>query len=260
MLLCIVYIPHIIMVSLLCLPSSGLLLNAMGHAAPNIATQVTALQAMAKDPVRALHALPRSKRCVHALHNVTMRSLSRQQFLDPVFAGVPTAEYSLTSDPLAQGFCCYIIIMTCLTIWDEIVLPKMQDRGIMPTMPGTLRATRLEKVSLEQRALPWLTPATAQFQGKGLPTLEEILRKPVRVGEYNGVTQFIKAHAEGERVPEHQAHRRRFGKGEAFDADELDSVCMISPEFSEHYGKRVFVCKRQTERGDFHDDLSDFAA
>ena len=36
-------------------------------------------------------------------------------------------------------------------------------------------------------------------------------------------------------------------------------VHCISPEFSEHYGKHVFVCKRQTERGDF-DDLTDFAA
>ena len=241
---------------------TGFVLHAIGHAAPNVALRATALQASV-DPVRAptfspnfspmlLSSLSQCCFLTALLHHTT-------QFLDPVFTGVAIKEPTLTSYPIVQGFGYYLIIMICLTAWDELVLPKLQDRGIMPTIPGSLRAIRLEKLSQVQRELPWLTPTTAQLQGKGLPPLEEIVAKPIRVGEYNGVTQYIKAHADGERVPEHQAHRRRFAVGDPFDADELDSVCMISPEFSEHYGKHVFVCKRQTERGDF-DDLTDFAA
>lgn len=182
---------------------------------------------------------------------------SADPFLDPVWNTATDAAVTATSGPTSDmgavmtGLVFYAVTMGALTWWDEKMLPKLQDKGLMPTIPGTLRYNRLKTLSKEQRDLPWLTPTTAQFQGKGLPVLEDILHQPVRIGEYNGVAQYLKAHGEAEKVPEYVVVDRRPVDGTPFDADELGCVCMVSPEFTDHYGKRVYLCKRRADLGEF---------
>ena len=177
------------------------------------------------------------------------------QFLDPLFQSAHEAAVTAapTSDKsmLLTGLGFYAVTMLALTWWDEEMLPKLQDKGLMPTIPGSLRHRRLQTLSKEQRELPWLTPSTAQYQGKALPGLDDILKQPVRIGEYSGVAQYLKAHSEAELVPEYIAVDRRPTDGTPFDADELGCVCMVSPEFTDHYGKRVYLCKRRADLGEF---------
>jgi hypothetical protein len=144
------------------------------------------------------------------------------------------------------GLIFYGFGMVFLTAWDEFVLPKLQDRGIMPTIPGTLRHERLAKLNKEQRAVPWVTPLTAD---RALPSLESIEAEAFRVGSsYLGVAQLIMAHPE-EQARDPELHMSRPTDGTEFEADEIDGVCRVSPEWSDHFGKRVYICKRPTSGG-----------
>ena len=160
------------------------------------------------------------------------------------------AQSGIDKSSIMVGLLFYGITMTALTWWEEKVLPDLQDKGIMPTIPGELRHTRLQTLSKEQRELPWLTPHLVQFQGKGLPRLEDILQKPVRIGIQSGVAQYIKAHSDHEMMPAYLDSKRPTD-GTPFDADEFACVCRVSPEFTEHYGKRVYLCKKRVDLGEF---------
>ena len=248
----------------LLLPQGLLLPTATNAMAPNVAAHATALLASA-DPVKRAS---RPLLCISDAHQppncradlpsfMPFSLCLRAQFLDPVWNTATDAAVTATSGPTGDmgavmtGLVFYAVTMGALTWWDEKMLPGLQDKGLMPTIPGTLRYNRLKTLSKEQRDLPWLTPTTAQFQGKGLPHLEDILQQPVRIGEYNGVAQYLKAHGEAEKVPEYIAVDRRPVDGTPFDADELGCVCMVSPEFTDHYGKRVYLCKRRADLGEF---------
>ena len=50
-----------------------------------------------------------------------------------------------------------------------------------------------------------------------------------------------------EAVPPQGADRP--ADGTPFDAYEYRAVCRVSPEWSEHYGRRVYLCKRKSEYG-----------
>ena len=152
-----------------------------------------------------------------------------------------------SSGSLLTGFAFYAGTMIALTAWDEHVVPKLQDAGVLPEMPGSVRSIRLSRLSKEQRELPWFTPLTAD---RALPDLETVEQEPVRVGQYGGVTQFIKAHAQSEPIPI-KVPAQRPTDGTPFDAEELCAVCKVSKEFSDHYGRRIYLCKRKTELGKF---------
>jgi hypothetical protein len=253
------------MLAIALLLPEGLLLPA-ATMAPNIAAHATNLLAAA-DPVRT--KAPNLLSCVRAAPIICHSTAtpepcsrlslhdSRVQFLDPVWNSAQEAAVTATSAPthdmgaVMTGLVFYGVTMGALTWWDEKMLPKLQDQGLMPTIPGTLRYNRLKTLSKEQRDLPWLTPSTAQYQGKQLPGLDDIVKQPIRIGEYSGVAQYLKAHTEGEQIPQYVVVDRRPTDGTPFDADELGCVCMVSPEFTEHYGKRVYLCKRRADLGEF---------
>ena len=169
------------------------------------------------------------------------RRISRHppQFSDPVFTGLAAqvhTGYHIASSPapgdhsrLITGLAFYLITMACLTGWEEFVVPKLQDAGLLPEIPGTVRYIRHKRLSKEGRKLPWATPLTSD---RTLPTLDEIVKRAVRVSGQKDVVQLIKAHVETEeREPQHE---KRPTDGEEFEADELCAVCRVSPEFSDH--------------------------
>ena len=139
------------------------------------------------------------------------------------------------------------ITMTALTWWEEKVLPDLQDKGIMPTIPGSCD-TRLQTLS-RSSAAAMAHAHLVQFQGKGLPRLEDIAeavrmnpewRRPVHQSTLNH--EMMPAYIDSKRPTD----------GTPFDADEFACVCRVSPEFTEHYGKRVYLCRRV--------DLGEFSA
>jgi len=179
-------------------------------------------------------------------------------FADPVFNTAIVHETTAAVAPAAQqaaatgfsqqdiiwGLSFYVASMSVLTWWDERVLPKLQDKGVMPEMPGSLRAQRLKKLTKEQRATPWTTPLTSD---RGLPSLNAVEKEAVRVSQSkNGVIQFIKAHTAAEHL-DSSVHTGRPTDGTEFEADEMNAVCRVSTEFSEHFGKRVYICKRAVD-------------
>lgn len=245
------------MLSVLIAPSVGFVLNALVATAPKLATRVRPTRC-AVDPVQ--HAVPTCV-CHHiALPKASSSLCACPQFLDPMYGAIEVVtdaapavhsqESAFSTGAVVTGVLFYCVSMILLTWWEEAILPKLQDRGIMPTIPGSLRAKRLETLSEHERDLPWLTPVTAQFQGRPLPGLDDIIQKPAQIGEYNGVAQYIKAHTASEPLPRERAWALGVPDGEPFDADELSSVCMVSPEFSSHYNTRVYLCKRRSAFGD----------
>jgi len=161
--------------------------------------------------------------------------------------------------PLATAIAFYVVSMFWLTVWEEYALPKLQDRGLMPTIPGTLRYERLKRLSPEQRSVPWTTPLTCDRQ---IPPLERIEQKAVRVSQSkSGVIQFIlrpRAAGEAPGTPPVQVLGCPDEVDEC-DVDDLGAVCRVSTEFSTHYGKRVYICKRSVGAKKRSDDAP-FAA
>ena len=87
----------------------------------------------------------------------------------------------------------YGLAMVGLTYWDEHVLPGLQDKGIMPVIPGSYEEKKRHREAVQ--AVPWVTPITAD-RSVPLPTLDELMTKAYRVGASNGVVQYIRAHAQ----------------------------------------------------------------
>jgi len=204
---------------------------------------------MVVSPPMVSHVAPRAS---------TLRAVV-DPFMDPVFTSsmpeaAQTAEQATSifhSSPALTGILFYAVTMGMLTYWDEKVLPKLQDAGVMPDFPDSLRSQRLKTLSKEERDLPWPTPKTAQLSaGKSLPPLEAIEKKAVKVGSQLGVSFYVKAHENTELIPAHIPQSRPVD-GTPFDADELRAVCRVDPEWSDYYGRRVYVCKRKTEFGEF---------
>jgi len=152
-----------------------------------------------------------------------------------------------------------VLIMGSLTYWDEVVLPKLQDTGVIPVIPGSY--SDLKKQREKVQAVPWVTPVTAD-RSVPLPTLDELMKKPHRVGASNGVVQYIRAHAgkaaamlEENRVLLEFAATPPFAAqkpvpipvqriGDDLITDEL-GICRLSPDFTDFYGHNVYICKRR---------------
>ena len=154
---------------------------------------------------------------------------------------------------------CYAAGMTALTHWDENVLPKLQDKGMMP-MTSERRAKLMREAAVEE---PWVTPLTAD-RTLPLPTLQQLYDKAHRVGATNGVAQFIRAHLSTDMpvqpgvlmdlaqpalakqlVPILSRPLDDSGSG-TIVTDEL-GICRPSTEFSEYYGEKVWICKRPAD-------------
>merc|ERR550514_77656 len=101
-------------------------------------------------------------RMTSAVTRVTaVHAVSVDPFLDPVFtagasaaagtasAAAPSGVFSHGS--LMFGLACYAITMVFLTWWDERMLPTLQDEGILPELPSSLRSQRLKTLSKEER-------------------------------------------------------------------------------------------------------------
>ena len=85
---------------------------------------------------------------------------------------------------LVVGLVFYAVFMNGLTWWDEHVLPELQERGMMPRIPG--EPVRLSK---QDRALPWLTPGTAD-RSVPLPSYGDLVSACHRIGVWIGSPNF----------------------------------------------------------------------
>ena len=91
----------------------------------------------------------------------------------------------------------YCVGMALLTYWDESVLPKLQRRGLMPIIPGSLEDIRQKREAVMK--VPWVTPLTID-RNMNLPPLEALYRKAHRVGRTfvdelgQYCVQYIRAH------------------------------------------------------------------
>ena len=127
---------------------------------------------------------------------------------------------------VSMGLAFYAVFMNGLGWWEEHVLPELQERGIMPRIPG-----EPVKLSKQDRALPWLTPVTADHSVP-LPSFEDLASACHRIGVTgNNVQQFICTQDERDA---NEDFTDTFGE------------CVISDEFTSFYkGQRTLVCKRK---------------
>lgn len=153
-----------------------------------------------------------------ALHATGQLLAAADPFADPVFTGAAAADCS--TPPVLSCLLFYFVGMAALTAWDEWALPRLQQRGIMPKIPGEYDRTKdLEPL----QPIRWLTPLTAD---RAVPLPVEIDDACVRIGTVDGAHQFICAQA-------------------AADALEAD-VCILSDGFSDHFGRPITICSRGT--------------
>ena len=190
-------------------------------------------------------------------------------FADPVFS-VATGANQVTQGSVGSGgvetyvvgIAGYVVGMIILTLWDEHVLPKLQERNILPTIPDS--AEELCSLRAKVIELPWVTPLTAD-RSLPLPSLEELTRRAHRVGTATldsgqQVVQYIRAHAVSPRAERDGAERvvlmepappfkaqpvpiRARWEGDVSITSEL-GVCCLSPDFTKHYGHNVYICKQ----------------
>lgn len=127
---------------------------------------------------------------------------------------------------------------------------------MMPTLPGSPRDIRQKRLSDEQRDLPWVTPLTADRWSISAAPLVELQKRAIRVGSSNSCLQLIRAHAVTEEVPPglvdalDRGATTRPTDGTPFEVAEMGdvgAVCRVSPEFSEAYSHRVYICKQRMD-------------
>ena len=125
-----------------------------------------------------------------------------------------------TSDvqPWLVGVGVYVVGFAALTAWEELVVPTFGLRSITPDAPLGLR-----QFSREERAVPFLTPWTADLPVP--PPPYERLETPFCVGSLGGVQQFI-------------------AKTEA-EIHEVEGVVEKSQAWTEHYGADVIIYKQR---------------
>ena len=123
------------------------------------------------------------------------------------------------------GVVVYSLTMLALSWYDEHVLPDLQDRGIMPVIPG-----ELQKLSTRDKEVPYLNPTTMDRR-VALPAYAELKDSCFRIGVSGNVAQYICVG--GDKPPR------------AMGADDGFGVCERSDTFSKHYGTTVWICKRK---------------
>ncbi len=146
-------------------------------------------------------------------------------FADPNF-GALTAQTTnhIARDPgygpALTGLIIYGLTMLFLTYWDTHVLPDMQERGSMPRIPG-----EQPRLTSTDRKVPYLTPVTVD-RSVPLPSASRLEKTCHRVGRTGSVHQYICA-------------------SKNTDFDDGYGECVQSPEFTDMYGRPVWICKRK---------------
>lgn len=126
---------------------------------------------------------------------------------------------------LFVGLFCYALTMVALSLWDALVVPNLQEKGMLPYYKD-----EQPRLSVEDRKRPWLRPADLQMWGGKLPTIEEVVKQCVRIGKthtgYGSLEQYLCAASKTDLSD---------GYGE----------CELSDTWSDHYGREVWICKRK---------------
>jgi hypothetical protein len=127
---------------------------------------------------------------------------------------------SFQESPAFSGVVCYVTGLLLLTAWENVVVPKLQLKSILPDVP--LLPGQLTQ---KQKSVGWITPLTANLQTP--PPLREELqsRGKYLVGCRGDVRQFITL----ESRPNHKG------------------VSEMSQEWSEYYGVDVTIFKERVE-------------
>ena len=186
---------------------------AAGGGANNI-LPATGLQHATSVGQQANNILPTTN--LHAVRDI---------FADPQFGAPHTTAMGPEHNygMLVTGLLVYGLTMAFLGFWDDNVLPDLQQKGLMPVIPG-----EMQKLSTADRAIPFLTPITADRHAYPLPAYAELNDRCHRIGSRGEVTFYL-CPSDGK-----------------MDYDDGYGECKISAEFSKHYGQPVFVCKRKT--------------
>lgn len=160
---------------------------------------------------------------------------------------------------LFTGLAIYAVTMAFLTLWEEFAVPTLTEKGMLPNIPGSL--TDIKRRKGEVFRTPWVTPLTANTGGMPLPSLSSLMKKAYRVGKSNGIVQYIRAHASvasssaakgGQLLMESLAQGNKAlepipiesrVEEDSIISDEL-GVCRLSPDWTDHYGHAVYICKR----------------
>jgi len=138
----------------------------------------------------------------------------------------PAVSSTLGTSDLVFMFVFYAVFMYGLEWWDEKILPELQEKGIMPRIPG-----EPVKLTKEDRALPYLTPTTADH-AVPLPAYTALADACHRIGVTgNNVAQYICT----------QDNRDESNK----DFSDSFGECIISDEFTDFYGDATLICKRK---------------
>ena len=89
---------------------------------------------------------------------------------------------------LQTGLLCYVGGFLLLTAWEEVAVPRLKRRGIIPDIPFVEGA-----LTEEQKDASWILP----WFNSGIepPKLEELQKMHAfRVGQRSGADQFITVH------------------------------------------------------------------
>jgi len=122
------------------------------------------------------------------------------------------------NSPLVTGLFFYIGGFAFLTIWESFVVPVLQLNSILPDIP--LIGGQLTQ---KEKAVPWITPLTANLQTPPPNNKELKIRGKYIIGVQGEVQQFI------------TLEKKDLQKG----------VYEYSKEWSEYYKDEVFVFKKR---------------
>ena len=129
------------------------------------------------------------------------------QILEPIQQAMPHID-----DTIKQGICVYLVGLTALTAWEELVVPYF---GL---------TDRANAFTQQERDIEWITPMTADTPVP-LPTLESLrTRERQYVGKRDGIPQFIALDVSQPVVP---------------------GVCEIDATWSEFYDDDVYIFKQK---------------
>lgn len=105
------------------------------------------------------------------------------------FPSFPTPPDDLANLQLSDaqfGILCYATGLATLTVWEEVVVPKLKLKGWIPDKPLNPRA-----LSERDKAAKWVVPLTAD-RTVPLPNFDELVeRGPFPVGRTATATQLI---------------------------------------------------------------------
>lgn len=107
------------------------------------------------------------------------------EFHDGLHASFEIFTKSISPSPVMTGIFGYIVGLILLLLWEEYVLPILQDNAILPIL-----SDQKYKITRKERKQKWITPLTADRRVP-LPTLEDLQNKDHKVGSFGNVYQYI---------------------------------------------------------------------